>query len=131
MHFSGCSASCAQPQIADIAFRGETAHVGESIVEAVDVGLGGGLGPDAAFADWVAGAVPVGDVPDAIAAVLHRYLAERRAGEPFRSFVRRLGAEDLAPQLSTAGVSGRPVPDRDAGARSTGTDERPTTRGPT
>lgn len=131
MHFSGCSASCAQPQVADIAFRGETAHVGDSIVEAVDVGLGGGLGPDAAFADWVAGAVPVGDVPDAIAAVLHRYLVERRAGEPFRSFVRRLGAEDLAPQLSTAGVSGRPVPDRDAGARSMGTDERPTTRGPT
>ncbi|MHB8593015.1 MAG: nitrite/sulfite reductase, partial [Acidimicrobiales bacterium] len=26
MHFSGCSASCAQPQIADIGFRGDTAH---------------------------------------------------------------------------------------------------------
>ena len=29
MHFSGCSASCAQPQIADIGFRGDIAHVDE------------------------------------------------------------------------------------------------------
>ena len=29
IHFSGCSASCAQPQIADIGLRGDTAHVGE------------------------------------------------------------------------------------------------------
>ena len=59
MHFSGCSASCAQPQIADIGFRGDIAHVDEHIEEAVDIGLGGSLGPDAAFIDWVVGAVPV------------------------------------------------------------------------
>ena len=47
MHFSGCSAVCAQPQIADIGFRGDIAHVGEHIEEAVDIGLGGSLGPDA------------------------------------------------------------------------------------
>jgi ferredoxin-nitrite reductase len=28
MHFSGCPASCAQPQIADVGFRGDTAHAG-------------------------------------------------------------------------------------------------------
>ena len=56
MHFSGCSASCAQPQIADIGFRGDIAHVDEHIEEAVDIGLGGSLGPDAAFIDWVEGA---------------------------------------------------------------------------
>ena len=59
MHFSGCSASCAQPQIADIGFRGDIAHVDEHIEEAVDIGLGGSLGPDAAFIDWVTGAMPV------------------------------------------------------------------------
>ena len=47
MHFSGCSASCAQPQIADIGFRGDIAHVDEHIEEAVDIGFGGSLGPDA------------------------------------------------------------------------------------
>ena len=58
MHFSGCSASCAQPQIADIGFRGDIAHVDEHIEEAVDIGLGGSLGPDAAFIDWLVGARP-------------------------------------------------------------------------
>ena len=46
MHFSGCSASCAQPQIADIGFRGEVAHVGNHLAEAVDIGMGGSLGAD-------------------------------------------------------------------------------------
>ena len=63
MHFSGCSASCAQPQIADIGFRGDMAHIDEHIEEAVDIGLGGSLGPDAAFIDWVDGAMPVDRVP--------------------------------------------------------------------
>src|SRR6202041_995987 len=63
MHFSGCSASCAQPQIADIGFRGDIAHVDQHIEEAVDIGLGGSLGPDAAFIDWVTGAIPVDKVP--------------------------------------------------------------------
>ena len=51
MHFSGCSASCAQPQIADIGFRGDTAHVGDRMEEAVDIGMGGSLGLDAGFID--------------------------------------------------------------------------------
>ena len=78
MHFSGCSASCAQPQIADIGFRGDIAHVDEHIVEAVDIGLGGWLGPDAAFIDWVVGAMPVDEVPEALRASVTRYQAERR-----------------------------------------------------
>ena len=56
LHFSGCSASCAQPQIADVGFRGETAKTADAIVEGVDIGLGGSLGRDAAFIDWVDGA---------------------------------------------------------------------------
>ena len=59
LHFSGCSASCAQPQIADVGFRGETAKTADAIVEGVDIGLGGSLGRDAAFIDWVEGAKPV------------------------------------------------------------------------
>jgi ferredoxin-nitrite reductase len=95
MHFSGCSASCAQPQIADIGFRGDIAHVDEHIEEAVDIGLGGSLGPDAAFIDWVAGAVPVERVPDALVRIVTRYQSERRDGEPFHLWVRRIANEDL------------------------------------
>jgi ferredoxin-nitrite reductase len=108
MHFSGCSASCAQPQIADIGFRGDIAHVDEHIEEAVDIGLGGSLGPDAAFIDWVAGALPVDRVPDALVRLVDRYLAERRAGEPFTSWARRTEHQELLGTLAgaRAGVGG-------------------------
>ena len=100
MHFSGCSASCAQPQIADIGFRGDIAHVDEHIEEAVDIGLGGSLGPDAAFIDWVTGAMPVDRVPDALLRVVSRYQAERRPEEPFYLWARRTPDEELAATLS-------------------------------
>jgi ferredoxin-nitrite reductase len=95
MHFSGCPASCAQPQIADIGFRGETAHRDDQILEAVDVGLGGSLGTDAAFVDWVEGAKPVDEVPEALAALLTRYRAQRRDGEAFHQWARRLPNAEL------------------------------------
>jgi ferredoxin-nitrite reductase len=104
MHFSGCPASCAQPQIADIGFRGETAHRGDQILEAVDVGLGGSLGIDAAFVDWVEGAKPVDEVPEALAGLVTRYRAERRDGEAFHQWARRLPNAELRATLQ----GGRP-----------------------
>jgi len=100
MHFSGCSASCAQPQIADIGFRGDTAHVGERIEEAVDIGMGGSLGPDAAFIDWVESSRPVEAVPEALLRVTRRYQAERRDGERFYNWARRTPNEELAATLA-------------------------------
>jgi ferredoxin-nitrite reductase len=99
MHFSGCPASCAQPQIADIGFRGETAHRDDRILEAVDIGLGGSLGTDAAFVDWVEGARPVDEVPEALAGLLTRYRAERRDGESFHQWARRLPNAELRATL--------------------------------
>jgi len=104
MHFSGCSASCAQPQIADIGFRGDIAHVDQHIEEAVDIGLGGSLGPDAAFIDWVTGATPVSEVPDALLRVVSRYQSERRAKEPFHLWARRIPMAELR-----ATVNGSPA----------------------
>ncbi|HXQ61155.1 MAG TPA: hypothetical protein VN796_02415 [Acidimicrobiales bacterium] len=100
MHFSGCPASCAQPQIADVGFRGDTAHVGDHLVEAVDIGLGGSLGSDAAFIDWIEGARPVDDVPQALLRVVTRYQAERRDGEEFHNWARRIPNEELRATLS-------------------------------
>jgi ferredoxin-nitrite reductase len=103
MHFSGCSASCAQPQIADIGFRGETAHVDGAIVEGVDIGLGGSLGTDAAFIDWVEGAKPVSEVPEALVALLTRFRAERRDGERFHEWCRRTPNTELRATLRGGG----------------------------
>ncbi len=95
LHFSGCSAGCAQPQIADIGLRGDLAHVGEHIEEAVDIGLGGSLGPDAAFIDWIAGAVPVEMTGPALANLLARFAEDRRSDEPFYSWARRTDNDEL------------------------------------
>jgi ferredoxin-nitrite reductase len=108
MHFSGCSASCAQPQIADIGFRGEVAHVGNHLAEAVDIGMGGSLGTDAGFIDWIEAARPVNDVPDALLRVLRRYQAERRADESFSTWARRTPHEELRGTLAEEGT-GIPV----------------------
>jgi ferredoxin-nitrite reductase len=108
MHFSGCSASCAQPQIADVGFRGAVAHVGNHLSEAVDIGLGGSLGTDSGFIDWVESARPVNDVPDAMLRLVRRYQSERRADEPFYNWARRTSGDDLRGTLMESGV-GTPV----------------------
>jgi len=99
MHFSGCSASCAQPQIGDVGFRGETAKKDNALVEGVDIGLGGSLGRDAAFIDWVEGAKPADEVPDALVAVFERFKEERRDGERFHEWARRQRNEELRETL--------------------------------
>jgi ferredoxin-nitrite reductase len=104
MHFSGCSASCAQPQIADIGFRGDVAHVDQHLEEAVDIGLGGSLGPDAAFIDWVSGSVPVNAVPAALVRLVQRYRAEAGEGEPFYVWARRTPNKELRRTIEDAGV---------------------------
>ncbi len=101
MHFSGCSASCAQPQIADIGFRGDIAHVDEHIEEAVDIGLGGSLGPDAAFIDWVDRRHAGRPGPRRPPAHRRPLPAERRTGEPFHLWARRTPREEL--QATMAG----------------------------
>ncbi len=103
MHFSGCSASCAQPQIGDVGFRGETAKTRDALVEGVDIGLGGSLGRDAAFIDWVEGAKPAEDVPDALAAVFEKFKDERRDGERFHEWARRRSNKDLRAAVRSAG----------------------------
>jgi ferredoxin-nitrite reductase len=106
MHFSGCSASCAQPQIGDVGFRGETAKTSNGIVEGVDVGLGGSLGQDAAFIDWVEGAKPADEVPDALVSVFERFKEERREGERFHEWARRKRNRELREALRKPVASG-------------------------
>jgi ferredoxin-nitrite reductase len=106
MHFSGCSASCAQPQIGDVGFRGETAKTKDALVEGVDIGLGGSLGRDAAFIDWVEGAKPAEDVPDSLAAVFEKFKDERREGERFHEWARRRQNKDLRAALRSVRKNG-------------------------
>lgn len=103
MHFSGCSASCAQPQIADIGFRGETAKTREAITEGADIGLGGSLGRDAAFIDWVEGAKPVDEIPQSLVGLYQRYQNDRRDDERFYEWARRKPNAELRTTIRTGG----------------------------
>jgi ferredoxin-nitrite reductase len=96
VHLSGCTASCAQPQIADVSLRGMKTRKDGEAVEAFDVGLGGGLGEDPQFADWVTMRVPADEVPGYIADLLSTFEAEREGSESFREFVADRDEEELA-----------------------------------
>ncbi|MBX0296350.1 nitrite/sulfite reductase [Haloarcula nitratireducens] len=127
MHMSGCSASCAQPQIADIGFRGETVKVAESgssadgegdaIVEGMDFGLGGSLGADNAFLDWVETAVPADAVIPALEELFAAYAGERDDGERFYEWCRRVGNDRLRSLMrgADADVAGGVAADDSAG----------------
>ncbi|MFB6157103.1 MAG: ferredoxin--nitrite reductase, partial [Haloferacaceae archaeon] len=118
MHMSGCSASCAQPQVADVGFRGETVQVddpegttdeeGDDIVEGMDVGLGGSLGADNGFIDWVETAVPARSVIPALEQFFDAYVDERADGERFYAWCRRVGNDRLRTVMrgADANVSG-------------------------
>ncbi|TKX42827.1 nitrite/sulfite reductase [Halorubrum sp. ARQ200] len=95
VHLSGCTASCAQPQIADVSLRGMKTRKDGDPVEALDVGLGGGLGENPGFARWVTQRVPVDEVPGAIANLIDSFAAERDEGESFRAFVARHDEDEL------------------------------------
>jgi len=112
MHMSGCSASCAQPQIADIGFRGETVKMtGEAdsdapqspeaetensdMIEGMDFGLGGALGSDNEFLDWVETAVPADAVIPALEELFDAFAREHEDGERFYEWCRRTDNERL------------------------------------
>ncbi|WP_336035460.1 nitrite/sulfite reductase [Halobacterium yunchengense] len=95
VHLSGCTASCAQPQIADVSLRGMKTRKDGEPVEALDVGLGGGLGEQPRFADWVELRVPADEVPGYIRNLLDAYEAERDGEETFREFVAARDEDEL------------------------------------
>jgi ferredoxin-nitrite reductase len=95
IHLSGCTASCAQPQIADISLRGMKTRKDGEPVEALDIGLGGGLGEDPHFADWVEMRVPADEVPGYVSNLLDTFEAEREEGQTFREFIAERDESEL------------------------------------
>ncbi len=98
IHMSGCSASCAQPQLGDVGLRGETYRDETGSREGFDVGLGGDLGRER-FADWVATAVPAETVPDRVRELLVAY-ADADA-EDFAAWTNGAPDDDLARLVRT------------------------------
>ena len=98
IHMSGCSASCAQPQIADVGLRGEVYRDDTKTCEAADVGLGGDLG-SGEFVDWLLGKVPLEDIPPGVSAVITEYLEEKNPDETFADWSNRTSPAKLTKLL--------------------------------
>nr|WP_245852990.1 rhodanese-like domain-containing protein [Natrinema ejinorense] len=88
IHMSGCSASCAQPQLGDFGLRGEVYRDDYESGRAADFGLGGDLGNDE-FIDWLVGKIPIDDVPGVVKATMRAYDADSEPGESFTEWTRR------------------------------------------
>ena len=95
MHFSGCTADCGQAMTADIGLQGMRARKDGQMVEAVDLGVGGGIGEEPAFIDWVRQRVPADEVPGMIANIVEAYAALRSEGQTFREWVDATGHETI------------------------------------
>jgi len=63
IHFSGCTADCGQANTADIGLLGMRARKDGEMVEAVDIGVGGGMG-EPSFVDYVQQRVPADEAPE-------------------------------------------------------------------
>ena len=106
VHFAGCSSSCAQHQIADIGIEGVLKRVDGEMVEAMDIRIGGHLGPEPKFGDVVVRKVPHWDLNETLLRILDLYEGDHADGETFAAFAARTEpgwwSERLDPELATA-----------------------------
>jgi ferredoxin-nitrite reductase len=100
VHFAGCSSSCAQHQIADIGIEGVLKRVDGEMVEAMDIRVGGRLGPDARFGEVVVKKVPHWELDAKLLAVFDLYDGAHEPGETFRDFAARVPAEWWSERLA-------------------------------
>ncbi|MGB9930575.1 nitrite/sulfite reductase [Haloarcula amylolytica] len=106
MHFSGCTADCGQAMTADIGLQGMRARKDGQMVEAVDVGVGGGIGEEPSFIEWVRQRVPADEAPGMIANIVEAYAALRSEGQTFREWVDATGHETIVELAEPEEVEG-------------------------
>jgi len=102
LRFSGCTASCAQPQIDDVGVRGETRQTDAGVESAADIAVGGKLDADPQFATWVAPRVPIEEVPAAIERLVDVFEREGHDDEKLHEFCRRVPEKRLEEVLTPA-----------------------------
>jgi ferredoxin-nitrite reductase len=95
VHFSGCTADCGQAMTADIGLQGMRGRKDGEMVEAIDVGVGGGIGDDPQFIEWVRQRVPADEAPGMIRNLVHAFATLREDGQTFREWVEATGHESI------------------------------------
>ncbi len=101
IHFSGCTSSCGQHQIADLGFRGAMTRINGVQTEAFDLFIGGKLGEGARFNELLKGKIPSTEVNKTIGKLLHYYQSHRTsAAESFSDFSKRVPKDELKQVLA-------------------------------
>jgi ferredoxin-nitrite reductase len=104
LHFAGCSSSCAQQQIADVGIEGVLKKVDGEFIEAMDIRIGGHLGPEPRWGDVVLKKIPHYHLNETLLNIFSVYEHHHDEGETFRQFAARTAPEWWTEQLEAAGV---------------------------
>ena len=92
---SGCFNSCGQHHVADLGFYGVSRKMAGYAVPHFQVVLGGEWENNAGSYGLPVVAVPSKNIPQVVTRLTDRYVANRKSGESFKDFVKRIGKVEI------------------------------------
>jgi sulfite reductase (ferredoxin) len=96
---SGCFNSCGQHHVADLGFYGVSRKMAGYAVPHFQVVLGGEWGHNAGSYGLPVIAIPSKNIPEVVSRLTDRYAANRKDGENFKDFIKRIGKIELKSML--------------------------------
>jgi sulfite reductase (ferredoxin) len=92
---SGCFNSCGQHHVADLGFYGVSRKMASYAVPHFQVVLGGEWESNAGSYGLPIVAVPSKNIPQVVTRLTDRYVADRKKGESFKDFIKRIGKIEI------------------------------------
>ena len=96
---SGCFNSCGQHHVADLGFYGVSRKMAGYAVPHFQVVLGGEWESNAGSYGLPVMAIPSKNIPQVVTRLAERYVANRKNGETFKDFVKRIGKVEIKSML--------------------------------
>jgi len=96
---SGCFNSCGQHHVADLGFYGVSRKMGGYAVPHFQLVLGGEWSHNAGSYGLPVMAIPSKNIPEVVTRLTERYVTNRKNGEVFKGFIKRLGKAELKNML--------------------------------
>jgi ferredoxin-nitrite reductase len=108
LHLDGCPHACAQHWVGDLGFQGTTVRdEGGVRRQAYDIFVRGSLGPEPEIGRSVFRRVPTDEIDAAVEGLIAGWLEQRRDGESFTAFSRRLTDDELGVLAGREPAKGR------------------------
>jgi sulfite reductase beta subunit-like hemoprotein len=100
LHVSGCTNNCCPSNIAEVGLLGRSTRKDDQIVQAYDVLLGGGFGPDPAFGRRILESVHPDELGPRVESLLRKYGESRAPDETLKAFCLRHTEAELGEYLT-------------------------------